>query len=71
MPEKISEYIKYKNIDSFILTQFAVKPDGFTRDGLSAAKLIKEVRNTKYIDAFGFNCGSGPAHILEMVKKLI
>ncbi|WP_026887259.1 bifunctional homocysteine S-methyltransferase/methylenetetrahydrofolate reductase [Clostridium beijerinckii] len=68
--KKISEYIKYKNIDSFILTQFAVKPDGFTRDGLSAAKLIKEVRNTKYIDAFGFNCGSGPAHILEMVKKI-
>lgn len=68
--KKISEYIKYKNIDSFILTQFAVKPDGFTRDGLSAAKLIKEVRNTKYIDAFGFNCGSGPAHILEIVKKI-
>ena len=68
--KKISEYIKYKNTDSFILTQFAVKPDGFTRDGLSAAKLIKEVRNTKYIDAFGFNCGSGPAHILEMVKKI-
>ncbi|NRY04962.1 homocysteine S-methyltransferase [Clostridium beijerinckii] len=68
--KKISEYIKYKNIDSFILTQFAVKPDGFTRDGISAAKLIKEVRNTKYIDAFGFNCGSGPAHILEMVKKI-
>ncbi|OCB00033.1 bifunctional homocysteine S-methyltransferase/methylenetetrahydrofolate reductase [Clostridium beijerinckii] len=68
--KKISEYIKSKNIDSFILTQFAVKPDGFTRDGISAAKLIKEVRNTKYIDAFGFNCGSGPAHILEMVKKI-
>ncbi|WP_270567261.1 bifunctional homocysteine S-methyltransferase/methylenetetrahydrofolate reductase [Clostridium beijerinckii] len=68
--KKISEYIKYKNSDSFILTQFAVKPDGFTRDGLSAAKLIKEVRNTKYIDAFGFNCGSGPAHILEIVKKI-
>ena len=68
--KKISEYIKYKNIDSFILTQFAVKPDGFTRDGISAAKLIKEVRNTEYIDAFGFNCGSGPAHILEMVKKI-
>ncbi|MBN7574282.1 MULTISPECIES: bifunctional homocysteine S-methyltransferase/methylenetetrahydrofolate reductase [Clostridium] len=68
--KKISEYIKYKNTDSFILTQFAVKPDGFTRDGLSAAKLIKEVRNTKYIDAFGFNCGSGPAHILEIVKKI-
>ncbi|MCI1577694.1 bifunctional homocysteine S-methyltransferase/methylenetetrahydrofolate reductase [Clostridium beijerinckii] len=68
--KKISEYIKYKNTDRFILTQFAVKPDGFTRDGLSVAKLIKEVRNTKYIDAFGFNCGSGPAHILEIVKKI-
>ncbi len=68
--KKISEYIKGKNINSFILTQFAVKPDGFTRDGLSSAKLIKEVRNIKYIDAFGFNCGSGPSHILEIIKKV-
>ena len=68
--EEICEYIKIKNPDSFILTQFAVKPDGFTRDGLSVTKLVKEVKDIKYIDAYGFNCGSGPAHVSEIIKKI-
>jgi homocysteine S-methyltransferase len=68
--KEISEYIKYKDSDSFILTQFAVKPDGFTRDGISAEKLIKKIKNIKEIDSYGFNCGSGPTHISEFIKKL-
>ncbi|AWK51905.1 bifunctional homocysteine S-methyltransferase/methylenetetrahydrofolate reductase [Clostridium beijerinckii] len=68
--EEICEYIKIKNPDSFILTQFAVKPDGFTRDGLSVTKLVKEVKDIKYIDAYGFNCGSGPTHVSEIIKKI-
>ncbi len=68
--ENISKYIKGKNKDSFILTQFAVKPDGFTRDGLSVNKLIKAVKAIKEIDAYGFNCGSGPTHISEIIRKI-
>lgn len=68
--EEISKYIKGKNKDSFILTQFAVKPDGFTRDGLSVNKLIKAVKAIKEIDAYGFNCGSGPTHISEIIRKI-
>ena len=68
--KEIGEYIKNKNADSFILTQFAVKPDKFTRDGLSATKLVKEVKNIKHIDAYGFNCGSGPTYISEIIKKI-
>ncbi|BCZ46109.1 bifunctional homocysteine S-methyltransferase/5,10-methylenetetrahydrofolate reductase [Clostridium gelidum] len=68
--KEISEYIKSKNSDSFILTQFAVKPDGFTRDGLSVTKLVKEVKKIENIDAYGFNCGSGPSHMSEIIKKI-
>lgn len=68
--EDISKYIKSKNKDSFILTQFAVKPDGFTRDGLSVNKLIKAVKAIREIDAYGFNCGSGPTHISEIIRKI-
>lgn len=68
--EEISEYIKGKNSNSFILTQFAVKPDGFTRDGLSVTKLVKEVKKIGNIDAYGFNCGSGPSHMSEIIKKI-
>ncbi|OOM70473.1 bifunctional homocysteine S-methyltransferase/5,10-methylenetetrahydrofolate reductase [Clostridium puniceum] len=68
--KEISEYIKKKNQNSFILTQFAVKPDGFTRDGLSISKLVNSVKNIKDIDAYGFNCGSGPMYISEVINNL-
>lgn len=42
--EEVSTYIKHKKPESFILTQFAVKPDGFTRDGYSVSKIIGEVK---------------------------
>lgn len=68
--KEICEYIKSKNPESFILTQFAVKPDGFTRDSLSIAKIVKEIKNIENIDAYGFNCGSGPSHMSELIKKI-
>jgi homocysteine S-methyltransferase len=68
--EEISKYIKSRNKDSFILVQFAVKPDGFTRDGISVNKLLKAVKAIKEIDAYGFNCGSGPTHISEIIRKI-
>lgn len=68
--KEIGEYIKSKNSNSFILTQFAVKPDGFTRDGLSVAKLVNAVKNIEAIDAYGFNCGSGPMYISEIIKNI-
>lgn len=68
--KELCEYIKSKNKDSFILTQFAVKPDGFTRDGISVNKLVKVVKGIEELDAYGFNCGSGPTHISEIIKKL-
>ncbi|HCW54759.1 MAG TPA: bifunctional homocysteine S-methyltransferase/methylenetetrahydrofolate reductase, partial [Clostridium sp.] len=68
--DKISEYIKKKNKNNFILTQFAFKPDGYTRDGFSVDNIFENVKNNKYIDAYGMNCGSGPAHLFELVRKI-
>lgn len=68
--KEICRYIKSKNPNSFILTQFAVKPDGFTRDGLSVTKIINNVKGINEIDAYGFNCGSGPTHIYDIIKKI-
>ena len=67
---EVSKYIKTKDNNNFILTQFAFKPDGYTRDGFSVNNIIENVKKNKYIDAYGFNCGSGPAHLFELVKKI-
>lgn len=68
--DEVSKYIKTKDNNNFILTQFAFKPDGYTRDGFSVNNIIGNVKKNKYIDAYGLNCGSGPAHLFELVKKI-
>ena len=67
---EIFQYIKEKNSLSFILIQFAITPDGFTREGISVNKIINEMESIKYFDAYGFNCGSGPTHLYKTLKKL-
>lgn len=69
IPE-ITRYIKSRNEDAFILVQFAVMADGHTRRGLSVSKIISEMESLESVDSFGFNCGSGPAHIYNILKTL-
>lgn len=66
--EELAKYIKQKNEDSFIIAQFAVTPDGFTRIGLSGKNIYKRVTNIDELDAVGFNCVSGANHLYEYIK---
>lgn len=68
--EDIAKYIKSKVEDSFIITSFAINPDGFTRKGYSAESLIEELSKVNFIDALGFNCVSGPRYILNTLDSL-
>lgn len=68
--KEVSKYIKEKNPDTFILASFAFKPDGFTRDGLSVTKILNYLEKINEIDGYGFNCGSGPSHLCEIVSKI-
>ncbi|CUH95928.1 hypothetical protein P22_2016 [Propionispora sp. 2/2-37] len=67
---EISTYIKRQNKAAFILAQFATTPDGFTRRGISNASIVSEAKNLTAVDAYGFNCGVGPTHLYNAVKKL-
>lgn len=67
---ELSKYIKEKNSQAYILVEFAVSPEGYTRLGKSGKKLIEKVFNTPTIDACGFNCFSGPYHLLQYIKSL-
>ena len=66
---ELSRYIKEKSPQAFIMTEFAVSPDGFTRLGLSGKKLFEKIAQVKTIDAIGFNCVSGPYHLLQYIKN--
>jgi len=68
--KNVIEYIKSKNREAFILVQFAVMANGHTQKGKTVNDLINELENTPNIDAFGFNCATGPTHIYNNIKKL-
>lgn len=68
--KEITEYIKSVKEDAFIITQFAVMADGYTRRGVNINNIIEDIKEMGTIDVYGFNCGSGPAHIYNLLKKM-
>lgn len=64
----LSRYIKEKNPRAYIIVEFAVSPEGFTRLGKSGRALMENMQKEPAIDACGFNCFSGPHHLLEYIK---
>lgn len=68
--ESISSYIKEKVRDSFVMVSFAASPEGYTRGGFLVEKLFWQMQQLETVDAVGFNCISGPKHLLERVRKL-
>jgi homocysteine S-methyltransferase len=67
---EIACYIKEKCPTSFVLVSFAVSPEGYTRQGESGEKLLKKALASPFIDACGFNCFSGPYHLLQYLRSL-
>lgn len=67
---RISSYIKEKVKDSFIMVSFAASPEGYTRGGFFVKKIFRELQQIEDIDALGFNCVSGPKHLVELVRSL-
>jgi len=65
-----ARFIKAQNKDAFVITSFAVLPDGFTRDGVFASQLAETVRDCAEIDAFGLNCIQDAVHMKELASTL-
>ncbi len=66
----VFRYIKDQDPTAFILTQFAMVLEGSTRKGLTISELNHQIRATDTIDAFGFNCGVGPTHLVQLIKEI-
>ncbi len=59
-----------KKDNAFIIAQFVVMGDGYTRKGISANKIIEDNKDLKCIDIVGFNCGTGPTHLYNNISKI-
>ena len=69
IPE-LAEFIKERCPEAFIIVSFAVGSDGFTRDGQLGKALFRRMAANSNIDAVGFNCVSGPSHLLKYIRDI-
>ena len=69
IPE-FARYLKAHCPEAFLIVSFAVGFDGVTRDGLRGRELIQRTAALPEVDAVGFNCMSGPRHLLECIRDL-
>lgn len=66
----VTAHIKSIRPNSVIICSFAVSPDGFTREGISLAKICEAMSNDKNVDIFGINCISGPNHMVKLIGEI-
>lgn len=66
----VAEYIKQKNPDYFVIAQFSVDKSGYTRSGLGIENIIRKAAECEAIDAYGFNCGVGAAHLGRLLESV-
>ncbi|MCD7844529.1 MAG: bifunctional homocysteine S-methyltransferase/methylenetetrahydrofolate reductase [Oscillospiraceae bacterium] len=66
----LAEFIKSRCPEAFLIVSFAVGADGFTRSGLSGRTLVRRTAALPEVDAVGFNCVSGPHHLLQLIPTL-
>ncbi len=63
--KELSAHLKQRG--AFLIVSFAVSPDGVTPDGMLGTELVRRTRDVA--DAVGFNCVSGPSHLLGYIRK--
>lgn len=68
--EELARHVKSRCPSAFLMVCFAVDPDGFTCQGRRGEELLRAAAGTAGVDAAGFNCVSGPRHLLEYVRGL-
>lgn len=61
-------YIREQS-DVFLMTNFCLNKNGYTRTGFSMNRLCQEANEIEAMDAFGFNCGIGSGHMLSLFEK--
>ncbi|TCK98446.1 homocysteine S-methyltransferase [Natranaerovirga hydrolytica] len=68
--QDIVPYIKSKNKNATVITEFALNIYGYTKKGKSANRLLDDLRKIEDIDLYGFNCGIGAGHLYQIMQKV-
>lgn len=67
---QLARHIKARCPQAFLIVSYAVGSDGVTREGQSGRALLRSTAAIAQVDAVGFNCVSGPHHLLQCIRGL-
>ena len=68
--EQLARHLKQACPEAFLIVSFAVDFDGVTREGRRGGELLRAAAALPQVDGAGFNCVSGPHHLLEYIREL-
>lgn len=64
---EIISYIRTSVKNSFVMVQISINKSGVTRKGLYIEDVLRKINDA---DIIGLNCGSGPTHLFNIIKKM-
>lgn len=67
--EPVLKHLKARK-DTPVMVSFCVNQFGYSNCGFSARALLSQAAGDPDVDCVGFNCGVGPYHMLQLLKKL-
>lgn len=67
--ESVVKHLKTRK-DTPVMVSFCVNQFGYSNCGFSARALLSQMAGNQDVDCVGFNCGVGPYHMLQLLKKL-
>jgi methionine synthase I (cobalamin-dependent)/5,10-methylenetetrahydrofolate reductase len=67
---ELARHLKGRCPAAFLIVSFAVGPDGATREGRLGRELLLRTAALPEVDAVGYNCVSGPSHMLRQIEGL-
>ncbi len=67
---QLARHLKERCPDAYLIVSFAVTFDGVTREGIEGQALFRRAAALPEVDAVGFNCVSGPRHLLDYIRRL-
>lgn len=67
---QLAAHLKGHCPDTYLIVSFAVAFDGVTREGFQGETLFRRAATLPQVDALGFNCVSGPSHLLDYIRRL-
>lgn len=68
--QQLSQYVLEVNPAIQIMTNYSLNQHGYTKVGVNRDKIIDHSKHQHNLSAYGFNCGVGVSHLLQLIRTM-